>query len=238
MPRWQALLGVASFVRWSGLCVAQLGKWDACFFDCEAKCSAHTRGLQIIPLCASKLRGKLARVLIRPVRLADAAEVAACVKSVYDEYGFTWDPSGYHADLYDLSEYVDPALASFWVAEVGNQILGCGGITWHEVVPGEVGQVVEFEGDPRIAGTSAELVRFYVRPDARRRGIGRSILDLSIAKARELARNQVEIWSDKRFTQAHQMYISTGAEIVGERVCPGDPDESVEFGLLLDLTKN
>lgn len=181
------------------------------------------------------MHGMMGAVFIRPLLATDALALADCVKSVYDEYGFTWDPNGYHADLYDLRDYVDPEKCSFWVCEEDHQIIGCGGIAWHSVIPGRFGSVVEYEGDPRIAGTEAELTRFYVRSTARRRGIAREIVQLSLDAARDRRISAIEIWSDKRFVEAHALYQKRGATIVGERVCPGDPDESVEFGLILKL---
>lgn len=169
---------------------------------------------------------------IRKVRLEDAAQVAECVRETYDEYGFTWDPDDYHADLYDLSEYVREA--EFWVAEEDGVILGCGGITWHERLPGDVGEAGGVDGTIRILGTSAELVRFYVRPSGRRRGIATSILEMSIEAARVRGVRAIEIWSDKRFQDAHRLYQRYGARIVGDRICD-DPDESPEWGLVLEV---
>lgn len=169
---------------------------------------------------------------IRKVRLEDALQVAECVRETYDEYGFTWDPDDYHADLYDLTEYVQEA--EFWVAEEDGNILGCGGIVWHDLVPGEVGQADFVDGTIRVLGTSAELMRFYVRPSGRRRGIATSILEKSIEAARAKGVAAVEIWSDKRFQDAHRLYQRHGARIVGDRICD-DPDESPEWGLVLEL---
>jgi hypothetical protein len=36
---------------------------------------------------------------IRLALAADSSAAAAVVRTVYDEYGFTWDEAGYHADL-------------------------------------------------------------------------------------------------------------------------------------------
>jgi hypothetical protein len=46
---------------------------------------------------------------------------------------------------------------------------------------------------------------------------------------------QLKIWSDKRFADAHRLYERHGARVVGERV-HDDPDQSHEWGLVLDLT--
>lgn len=44
----------------------------------------------------------------------------------------------------------------------------------------------------------------------------------------------MEIWSDKRFVEAHRLYQRLGAFVVADRIC-SDPDNSPEWGLLLPL---
>lgn len=55
-----------------------------------------------------------------------------------------------------------------------------------------------------------------------------------IEEARRRGHRQLEIWSDKRFEDAHRLYRRYGARVVGERV-HDDPDSSEEWGLLIDL---
>ncbi len=164
----------------------------------------------------------------------DAPQVAAVVHAVYDEFGFTWEPDGYHADLMDLTDYCNPEVAKFWVAECEGVLVGCGGIEWHDVIPGPAGAIANFEGVRRIAGTSAEIIRMYVHPHARKRGIASEIMRQCVAEARLRNVDLVEIWSDKRFLDAHRLYERFGAVAVGDRICD-DPDVSPEWGLALDL---
>lgn len=167
---------------------------------------------------------------IRLVRPHDAPGVVRVVQAVYDEYGFTWDESGYHSDLYDLTEYCDPLMARFWVAEATNgQIIGCGGVAFHAEIPGELGSTAIEEGTVRVSRTSAEVIRMYVHPDARRQGIATEIFERILD---ETPGQNLEIWSDKKFIDAHRLYESFGAVRVGERICD-DPDEAPEWGFLL-----
>jgi putative acetyltransferase len=147
----------------------------------------------------------LARV--RPARTADSAAAAAVVRAVFDEYGFTWDEAGYHADLRD----VEAAYAAFFVAELGGRVVGTAGLSEH-----------------------GSLERLYVLPEARGAGVGAELLGVVVAEARRRGHARLEIWSDKRFEDAHRLYERAGARVVGERV-HDDPDESHEWGLLLDL---
>ena len=129
------------------------------------------------------------------------------MRSVYDEYGFTWDEQGYHRDLLD----VEAAYAAFFVAELERRIVG-------------------------TAGLSAEgsLERFYVLSAARGAGVGSALLTAVAEEARQRGHRRLEIWSDKRFADAHRLYQRYGAQVVGERV-HDDPDSSHEWGLVLEL---
>jgi GNAT superfamily N-acetyltransferase len=167
--------------------------------------------------------------LVRLFRAGDEAGVVATVREVYDEYGFTWEADGYHADLYDPGANYD----GFWVAETEGLIVGCAGIAFFGALPGAVGTVTLVDGVPRVAGADCELCRLYVRPSARGAGVG-SALAAKVAEA-AAGRRAMEIWSDKRFKAAHRLYGRLGARVVGERVCPGDPDRSLEWGLVLPL---
>ena len=96
------------------------------------------------------------------------------------------------------------------------------------------------ESDGRIVGTAGltshgSLERLYVLKEARGSGAGSALLSEVVAEARRCGHAQLEIWSDKRFTDAHRLYERHGARVVGERV-HDDPDDSHEWGLVLDLT--
>lgn len=144
---------------------------------------------------------------VRRAVTADSAAAAAVVHAVYDEFGFTWDEASYHADLRD----VEASYAAFFVAELNGRIVGTAGLTGH-----------------------GSLERLYVLPEARGSGAGSALLTAVADEARRRAHNRLEIWSDKRFTNAHRLYERHGARVVGERV-HDDPDSSHEWGLVLEL---
>ena len=144
---------------------------------------------------------------IRTAGTGDSAAAAAIVRTVYEEFGFTWDEAGYHADLRD----VEASYAAFFVAEHEGRVVGTAGLTSH-----------------------GSLERLYVLAEARGSGAGSALFAAVVAEARRSGHEQLEIWSDKRFTDAHRLYERHGARIVGERV-HDDPDESREWGLVLDL---
>jgi putative acetyltransferase len=168
---------------------------------------------------------------IRLATNADSPEVIRVIKAVYDEYGFTWDPEGYHADLYDLEKhYAEPD--RFFVAETPEGVvLGTVALEIFPTIPGEPGTTVDQGGYVRCAGTDCSLERLYVDPPARRQGVGAALSAQVRALATEQGRTNMELWSDKRFTDAHRLYERLGARVVGERICD-DPDVSPEWGLL------
>lgn len=137
----------------------------------------------------------------------DSPAVAAVVRAVYDEFGFTWDGAGYHADLRD----VEVSYAAFFVAEMNGRIVGTAGLT-----------------------SRGSLERLYVLSEARGSGAGSALLTAVVDEARRHDHDRLEIWSDKRFTDAHRLYERHGARVVGERV-HDDPDSSPEWALAIEF---
>lgn len=176
---------------------------------------------------------------IRGYRPGDEFGIQAVVKNVYDEYGFTWDPADYHADLFQLPQIVDCKSLFYWVALDGRpeRIVGCAGLRLFEAIKGEYSTVVVEDDYERIAGTDCDLLRLYVRSESRGLGLGRLLFEATISQAKALGRCAMEIWSDVLFTEAHQLYQRYGSEIVGERICK-DPDKAKEHGLILSLNQS
>lgn len=172
--------------------------------------------------------------MIRLAHQSDSEAAVAVVKAVYDEYGFTWDEGDYHADLYDLAGHYLDLGHPFFIAEHEGRVVGTVATTLFSRLPGAPGEIVESEGKRRVAGADCSMERLYVHPDARKLGLGRKLAHQSIQAALVQGKTTMELWSDKRFTQAHALYRSLGAYIVGDRICD-DPDVSPEWGLLLPL---
>lgn len=182
----------------------------------------------------------MAPFLIRPATQADALGAAAVVKDVFDEYDFTWEPEGYHRDLYELESYYTARGHRFWVAEQAGKIVGTVALERFDRIEGPMGTLVEQVdprfglSSPRIAGCDCALDRLYVHPSARRQGLGLALFRTAVVAAKDLEHIALEIWSDKRFGEAHRLYQKEGAEIIGDRICH-DPDQSPEWGLMLRI---
>lgn len=173
---------------------------------------------------------------IRQATNADVAHVVRVIKSVYDEYGFAWEEDGYHADLYDLEAAYTAIGDTFYVAEWEGHVVGTGALELFDVIPAETDAIVQKGDFLRIGGTDCSIERLYVHPDGRRKGVGRALMQQVIDDAIAKGRSHMEIWSDKRFEDAHRLYEKFGARVVGERICD-DPDESPEWGLSLGLKR-
>jgi GNAT superfamily N-acetyltransferase len=181
---------------------------------------------------------------IRLARPEDGPGVVAIVRAIYDEYGLTWDPYTYHADLYDLKGHYLDCGHSFYVAECyvpgGPQpmkVVGTIAARFFEPVPGQPDACVEYDARVRVGGADCALDRLYVHSEFRRKGVGTGLCNSVVEEARARGRRLVEIWSDKRFEDAHRLYEKLGAKVVGERICH-DPDHSPEWGLALHLKRD
>lgn len=156
---------------------------------------------------------------VRRATRGDGAAIAAVVRSVYDEYGFTWEADGYHADLADVeASYGD----AFWVAEQDGRLVGTAGLVLSDARTGGLG------------GCDCSLERLYVLGEVRGRGAGSALLRAVLEEARAQGRRRLAIWSDKRLENAHRLYERHGARVVAERI-HDDPDQSHEWGLVLDV---
>jgi len=151
------------------------------------------------------------------IRLADfqpehADGAVAVVRAVHDEYGFTWEAGGYHADLYDVpGHYLAPG-GMFQVMVEGPRVIGTVGVIPHDA-------------------RECELHRMYLHPDCRGRRLGQRLLDAALNWARSTGRTRMVLWSDVKLTHAHALYRANGFRPNGDRIC-NDPDNSHEYGFV------
>jgi len=105
---------------------------------------------------------------------------------------------------------------TYFMVEEGNILAGCGGWSWRATLYGGDDSVVAREPAPLDPATDAAKVRaMYTNPDFKRRGIGRMILALCEAAARDAGFGRVEMM----------------ATMAGEplyRACGYEPRERIE----------
>lgn len=135
--------------------------------------------------------------------------LVAAVRSVFDEYGFTWEADGYCRDLYDIRGHYIELGGMYWAVVDAGLVVGGGGVQLHSPV--------------------AELLRMYLMHSHRGRGLGRRLLETCMAYAREHGCRAMRAWSDVTLTDAHRLYEQNGFVRDGQRIC-NDPDKSLEHG--------
>jgi len=89
--------------------------------------------------------------------------------------------------------------------------------------------VVGCVGVDRVDETTAEIHRLYLDARLRGRGLGRALVEMALAWARERGLGRMVLWSDTRFTQSHRLYDRMGFARQGERTVPNDPNDSREY---------
>jgi GNAT superfamily N-acetyltransferase len=171
---------------------------------------------------------------IRRATNGDVPEVVRVIRTVYDEFQFPWEADGYHADLYDLEGAYDRVGDAFFIAESDGVAVGTVAVEYFPAIPGAVGETVERDGYIRVCGADCSLERLYVVPEVRRGGVGSAMIRYAMEEAKRNGGTIMELWSDKKFGDAHRLYGRFGAQVVGERLCD-DPDQSPEWGLALPL---
>jgi ribosomal protein S18 acetylase RimI-like enzyme len=160
---------------------------------------------------------------LRPARDEDAQDLFGLLALCFAEYpGCFVDP---HDDLPDL---VRPG---HWLERTRpgpeSRAIPLGGaFLVLEDLRGRVCASVAYDlPEPGIA----ELHRLYVRPDCRRQGIAERLVLHVEARARADDATRMILWSDTRFTAAHQLYIRLGYEAADQTRDLGDISRSQEY---------
>ena len=143
-------------------------------------------------------------LVIRPASNSDIPGIVDVIRSVFDEYSFTWEEDGYHADLYDIEAHYSDKGHTFFVAELDGKVIGTVAIERFERLGGENGSLEFTDGFIRVCGCDCSLERLYVHPDARKCGAGGKLITQVVNTAKAEGRNARELWSDKRFVDAHR----------------------------------
>jgi putative acetyltransferase len=128
---------------------------------------------------------------IREIKEKDKFAIAALIRKVLTEFNRNQDGTVFTDpttdNLYDLFNTPE---AIYWVAEEQGQVIGGCGIFPTAGLP---------EG-------CAELVKFYLDPRSRGKGLGRLLLEKSFESANALGFNQLYLESFPEFTTAIALY--------------------------------
>ncbi|HKZ12809.1 MAG TPA: GNAT family N-acetyltransferase [Solirubrobacterales bacterium] len=156
---------------------------------------------------------------IRVAAEGDAAAVTALWTEAYADAG----PEG-RRESYALQEYFAVAAgATLSVAEdEGGELVAVVAL----FPPGAPGRSVAGTGE-------AELARLAVAEGARRRGIGRKLVERCAAEARAFGAEAIVLWSRPYQTDAHHLYESLGYRRTPER--DGEDRDGLRRVFRLDL---
>lgn len=157
---------------------------------------------------------------VREYAPGDEPGINAVIKSVFDDYGWKWDPLTENKDTQEIEKYYHSQGGGFWVLDLAGEIIGTVAISPKE-------------------GPRCTLYRLYLRKAHRGKGYGKRLYHHAIAEAKKRGFTEMEIWSDKELDVSHLMYKASGATTLGDRRVfdpeYGHPYE--EWGYLLNLSQ-
>jgi putative acetyltransferase len=132
---------------------------------------------------------------LRPIAPADDAAVAAIIRTVMPEFGACGSGFAINDPEVDrmCATYAQPRSA-YWVVERGGRVVGGGGIA---PLRG---------GDPE----TCELQKMYFLPELRGLGLGRELLALCLARAREHGFRRCYLETLKGMAAAQRLYAAAG----------------------------
>ena len=137
-------------------------------------------------------------ITIRPIQSSDNTILAETIRSCFHDFEVKCTSGTVYTDptTDDLFSLFQTPKSALWVAEMEGEIVGCCGIFPTENLPEEC----------------TELVKFYIGKKGRGKGIGRLLLEKSIASATALGYTQIYLESIPEFSTAVSIYEKQGFE--------------------------
>ena len=136
-------------------------------------------------------------VTIRNIQKSDNPFLSKIVKDTLAEFGANHPDTVYYDPTTDtLFELFQQEGAGYFVAEINGEIVGGGGIYPTDGLPFD----------------TCELVKMYLLPQARGTGLGKTLIEKSLAFAKETGYKQVYLESMPELKQALKVYAKFGFE--------------------------
>lgn len=133
-----------------------------------------------------------------PVRKANAQDnksLAMMIRQVFEEHSAPTEGTVYTDPTTDhLFELFQLPKSVLWVAEENGEVVGCCGVYPTRGLP----------------ASCTELVKFYLPKKARGKGIGRKLMEASIASAKQFGYSEIYIESLPVFSRAVSIYEQQG----------------------------
>ncbi len=134
---------------------------------------------------------------IRSIKQKDNAAVGQLIKAVLTEFKANKPGTAYYDEsINHLSNLFENDKAAYWVIEENNNIIGCGGIFPTVGLPDK----------------TCELVKLYLYPAARGKGLGRDLMFKCFEKAKELGYENIYLESMPELNQSVSLYEKIGFE--------------------------
>ena len=131
----------------------------------------------------------------RNIEKTDNKELADLIRRVFREFGIDRPGTVYYDPTTDeLYELFRKDGSVYWIAEVDGAMAGGCGIYLTGGLPGGF----------------AELVKFYLLPEYRGKGIGRALMELCFDSARSMGYNHLYLESLPELSKAVSMYLKSG----------------------------
>ncbi len=135
-------------------------------------------------------------IIIRPIATGDNAALARTIRNTLTEFGAAKPGTAYYDKatdhLYEL--FQQTPRSAYFVAESAGEVLGGGGIFPTANLPAD----------------TVELVKLYLLPAARGRGVGKALIDHCLAAARAAGYARVYLETTEELTQAIPLYEKLG----------------------------
>ncbi|ASZ11851.1 GNAT family N-acetyltransferase [Chitinophaga pendula] len=132
---------------------------------------------------------------IRPITPADDQQVGNIIRTVLAEFGVNRPGTAYYDEqIFTLSAVFDTPGAAYWIATSEDTLVGGAGIFPTAGLPNHY----------------CELVKFYLLPQSRGKGIGRSLLQKAIDTARQMGYTHMYLETLPELTIAIPQYEKAG----------------------------
>ncbi|MFG6426428.1 MAG: GNAT family N-acetyltransferase [Muribaculaceae bacterium] len=141
---------------------------------------------------------------IRPMREADNKSIACYIRAVIDEHKASRTNSVYDDPTTDcVFQTFEGVNAQYWVLDHNGSVVGgCGYFPTNGLPLG-----------------CAEIVKFYILPEARGHNYGATLLDLVINQAKKAGYNQLYLETVPSFAKAIDMYCKRGFKFLDRQIC-------------------
>jgi putative acetyltransferase len=136
-------------------------------------------------------------LLIRPIAEADDARIAVIIRDSLREHGVARPGTAYYDESTDaLTAYFDTPNCAYYVAQLGETVVGGVGIYPTSGLPAD----------------TCELVKMYIDSDYRNRGIGKALIEQATAFAKAQGYQHMYLESMPELAAAVAVYKKLGFE--------------------------